>query len=572
MGDPDTHVLRLGDMLFDAKRNSLVDKTGKDVALRPQSVDLLKALVARSGTVVSKETLLAEVWGHIAVTDDSLTQCIADIRRGLADRDHKIIQTVPKKGYLLVAETTAAPPRNRWAIAAGLVAILIVALLGSWHFSRLPTDDGLRDQTLIAPKVTRSEPSIAVLPFESIENEERWTRLGRGLAAEIASELALNKWLYVAVPESLINVAFGPLPKGHLLDVRFALSGTIQVQGKEIRISAHLTDVSTREVLWSETWTEPQSDIFAVQDRIVAKIGASLASSYSGAVVQADLKRAKRKLTANLDAYEHYLIAFEMFHRFEPETFPDVISHLETALKIDPNFAGALVTLSVVQRVQADITVGETAQAWLKSSQESAYRAYAIDPNNPNVLWNVACAYALDDQLEIAGRTLRRAVDIAPNNADVLMIAAGYSGLVGITGPEPLEWARRALELNPLAPAWWYSDLGEAAFGAGDYDLAVESMKSASPSRSSTWLITALAEAHRGNLAEARKAGRIFRELAPNLTIEEFAGGTEADRPDQYRLFEGARILGLPVTEEDLKLANTPTTAVVPPLEQTHGD
>ena len=571
MGEPDTPVMRLGGMLFDAKRNSLVDETGKDIALRPQSLDLLKTLVARAGTVVSKETLLEEVWGHIAVTDDSLTQCIADIRRALADRDHKIIQTVPKKGYRLVAEKMGAPPRNRWAIAAGLVAIVVVALPGAWQFSRQPEDDGLRDQALIAPKVTRSEPSIAVLPFESIENQERWTRLGRGLAAEIASELALNKWLYVAVPESLINVAFGSLPKDHLLNVRFALSGTIQVQGKEIRISAHLTDISTHEVLWSETWTEPQSDIFAVQDRIVAKIGASLASSYSGTLVQADLKRAKRKLTAKLDAYEHYLIAFEMFHRFDPKTFPIVIKHLKAALETDPNFAGALVTLSVVQRVQADSTDGETAQAWLKSSQQSAYRAYAIDPNNPNVLWNVACAYALDGQLEIARKMLRRAVEIAPNNADVLMIAAGYSGLVGIAGPEPLKWARRALELNPLAPAWWYSDLGEAAFGAGDYDLAVESMKSASPSRSSTWLITALAEALRGDLVEAQKAGRKFRELAPNATIEGFVGGSEAERPDQHRIFEAARLMALPITKEDLKLANAPSTAL-PPFEQAHGD
>lgn len=558
MSDPGTHVLRLGETLFDAQRNSLVDKTGKDIALRPQSVGVLRALAAGSGTVVSKESLLAKVWGNVAVTDDSLTQCIADIRRALEDRDHKIIQTVPKKGYRLVAEPATAPSRTRWAIAAGLATILVAALLVAWNFSAMPADDVLRGQTLVAAEVTRSEPSIAVLPFESIENEERWTRLGRGLAADIASELALNEWLYVAVPESLINVAFGSLPEGHLLDVRLALGGTIQAQGEEIRISAHLTDVSTREVLWSETWTELQNDIFAVQDQIIAKIGASLASSYSGAVVQADLKRAKRKLTGNLNAYEHYLIAFEMFHRFEAETYPDAIRHLETALEIDPNFAGALVTLSVVQRVQAEIAEGETAQAWFEASQESAYRAYAIDPNNPNVLWNVACAYALDGQLEIAGKTLRRAVEIAPNNADVLMIAAGYSGIVGIAGPEPLAWARRARELNPLAPAWWYSDLGEAAFGAGEYDLAVESMKSAPPSRSSTWLITALAEAQRGNLAEARKAARRFRELAPNLTMEELAGGTEADRPDQYRLFEGARLLGLPVTEEDLELAKTP--------------
>lgn len=318
MRDASPAPLCLGDGLFNANGSLLADKSGRVIPLRPQSVEVLKALAAQEGAVVSKEDLLAQVWGNVAVTDDSLTQCIADIRRAIGDRDHRIVQTVPKKGYRLVADAPPSrPPRTRWALAAGLAAALPLALLGAWHVSRTAVDDVGQAQTMIASEVTRAEPSIAVLPFESIEGQDRWTRLGRGLAADIASELALNDWLYVTVPESLINVAFGSLPEGRQLDVRFALSGTIQAQGDEIRISAHLTDVSTRKVLWSGTWTEPQNDIFAVQDRIVSRIGASLASSYSGAVVQADLERAKRKLTGNLDAYEHYLIAFEIFHRFE---------------------------------------------------------------------------------------------------------------------------------------------------------------------------------------------------------------------------------------------------------------
>lgn len=551
-------VLRLGDARFDPGAGSLAGPDGRDIALRPQSLDVLRVLAARVGTVVGKDTLMAEVWGDVAVTDDSLTQCIADIRRALEDRDHRIVQTVPKKGYRLVAETP--PPRRgtHRAIAAVVLAVLAAVILGGWYLGQETVDEDSPIQALIAPQVTRSGPSIAVLPFESVEGEDRWTRLGRGLAADVASELALNDWLYVTVPESLINVAFGSLPAGHVLDVRFVLSGTIQAQGDEVRISTHLTDAETREVLWSETWTEPQDDIFAVQDRIVARIGASLASTYSGVVARSDLKRAKRKLTDDLDAYELYLIAFEEFHRFDPATFPDVIAHLETALELDPEFAGALVTLSVVQKSEADFAEGEAATAWFEAAQESAYRAYAFDPNNPNVLWNLAWSYALDGQMEVAAKTLRRAVEVAPNNADVLMISAGISGVVGLVGPEPLAWARRALDLNPLAPPWWYGDLGHAAFGAGDYDLAVESMRSAPPRDSGTWLITAAAEAYRGNLAEARQAAEKFRELAPNLTIEDYVGGTEAERPDGHRLFEGARLVGLPVTAEELEPAVTP--------------
>ena len=82
-------------------------------------------------------------------------------------------------------------------------------------------------------------------------------------------------------------------------------------------------------------------------------------------------------------------------------------------------------------------------------------------------------------------------------------------------------------------------------------------MKRAPKTSGTTWLIMALSEALRGNLDEAREAARKFRELAPHQTIEEFAGGTEVNRPDMRPMFEAARLLELPVTEEELRLANS---------------
>ncbi|MEV8467669.1 winged helix-turn-helix domain-containing protein [Fluviibacterium sp. DFM31] len=555
----------LGDMRFDPDRRVILGRDGQTVALRPQSLDVLSVLVAHAGELVSKDDLIAAVWKDLNVTDDSLAQCISDVRRAIGDDRRAILQTVPKKGYRLVASAertvSGAPARPLGRLMIGALAAIAILVLGIWQFRPAPIQSSPLFQTLVAPQVTRTEPSIAVLPFESIEDSARWTRLGRGLAADIASELALNEWLYVTVPESLMNVAFGAIPDGPTLDIQFALWGTIQAQGDEIRISAHLTDTATREIRWSESWTAPQEDIFAVQDRIVARIGASLASAYSGAIAQAGLRQARRKLTTNLDAYEHYLIGFEQLHRFKLEELPDTIAHLAKAVEFDPEFSGALVTLSVAQIIQSDHAEGEEARRLFDASQEAAYRAYAIDPNNPNVLWNLARAYALDGQLEIAAATLRRAVRTAPNNADVLIISAGYSSLAGIAGDEALSWARRALDLNPLAPAWWYTDLGTAAFGAGDYQLALDSMRRAPSGSNSRWLITALANVYLGNLPEAQRAAARFRELAPHLSIEQFLGGSEAERPDFRDSFAAARTLGLPITRDDLLVANGSASA-----------
>ena len=90
----------------------LKDAQDQDVFLRPQSALVLSVLARNLGQVVAKNDLIAEVWQHISVTDDSLTQCVADIRRAIGDKDRKIVKTLPKRGYMLEPTTqpALAPP------------------------------------------------------------------------------------------------------------------------------------------------------------------------------------------------------------------------------------------------------------------------------------------------------------------------------------------------------------------------------------------------------------------------------------------------------------------------------
>ena len=92
----------LGDFVFSRDTGELLDGSGHLVHLRRQSSEVLAYLVDRVGETVSKDELFESVWAKVVVTDDSLSQCIADIRKTLNDADHKIVQTLPKKGYRLV--------------------------------------------------------------------------------------------------------------------------------------------------------------------------------------------------------------------------------------------------------------------------------------------------------------------------------------------------------------------------------------------------------------------------------------------------------------------------------------
>ena len=101
---PAADLLRVRDVTLDLARQ--VVRIGSDeIRLRPQTFDVLTMLVREAGQVVSKQRLIEAVWGDVAVTDDSLVQCLVEIRRALG-KGHFAIRTVRGRGYLLDGEMT----------------------------------------------------------------------------------------------------------------------------------------------------------------------------------------------------------------------------------------------------------------------------------------------------------------------------------------------------------------------------------------------------------------------------------------------------------------------------------
>ncbi len=87
---------------------------GRDeIQLRPKSFDVLRYLVEHAGRLVSKEELIEAIWPDLYVTEDSVVQCIGDIRAALGDDAHRIVKTVPRRGYLFAAELSGKEPAER---------------------------------------------------------------------------------------------------------------------------------------------------------------------------------------------------------------------------------------------------------------------------------------------------------------------------------------------------------------------------------------------------------------------------------------------------------------------------
>ena len=165
---------------LDLGRGALLGPDGAEVPLRPKSLALLRLLVENPGRVVDRDAIMAAVWPDVIVGDESITQCIRDIRKALGDEAQQLLKTVPKRGYLLAAEVTPAEstaPTPR--VERRLAAILAADIVG---YSRLIEQD--EAGTLAAIKGLREQ---AIDPLLA-EHKGRIVKLmGDGAIVEFAS-------------------------------------------------------------------------------------------------------------------------------------------------------------------------------------------------------------------------------------------------------------------------------------------------------------------------------------------------------------------------------------------------
>ena len=160
-------LLRLNDRVVDLQRGSATDDAGHSTALRRQAAEVLKVLAAKPGEIVTKDDLMRAVWGNIAVSDDSLVQCVIEIRKALGDDKHQIIRTLPRRGYVLEAKAIgdgknatdmflAKHRRGAWiSLAAGLGVLVMAAAAPFWTVWEADAD----------------RPAIAVLPLANIKGD-----------------------------------------------------------------------------------------------------------------------------------------------------------------------------------------------------------------------------------------------------------------------------------------------------------------------------------------------------------------------------------------------------------------
>jgi TolB-like protein len=167
----------------------------------------------------------------------------------------------------IAAKPPEAKRRSRLALLAAGIAALIAVAAGAWHFL------GANHSALAAA------PSVAVLPFDNLGGDEQSSRLADGMTEDVITGLARYKDLLVIARNSTMTYKGKPVDVQQVvkdLNVRFVLTGSIQHQADQLRVTVQLIDAATGAQVWSESWDRPAQDLFAVQAEVADKVATTL--------------------------------------------------------------------------------------------------------------------------------------------------------------------------------------------------------------------------------------------------------------------------------------------------------
>ena len=288
-------LYRFDSFTLDLTRGCL-EVAGREVELRPKCFDVLLHLLENDNKLISKAALAAAVWPQAAVSDELLARCISDVRAAIADHEHTIIKTVPRRGYLFTADVTRHAHVGPGQQQSGPEVVT----------GHTPTEPSLTENSLA------ERPSIAVLAFTNMSGDPDQEYFSDGITEDIITGLSRFSELFVIARNSSFQYKGKSVDMrqvGRELGVRYVLEGSIRRAGDRVRISAQLIDAVTGAHRWAERYDRKLEDVFAVQDEVSRTIVAVLVAH----VNKAETERTLAKPPAAWQAYDHYLRAAHTF-------------------------------------------------------------------------------------------------------------------------------------------------------------------------------------------------------------------------------------------------------------------
>ncbi len=262
-----------------------------------------------------------------------------------------------------------------------IIVLLVLAIAGLIADRLIPessVDADVAAVDLAEVPLPANDRSIAVLPFADLSQNQDQQYFTDGLSEELLNLLAHVDELRVASRTSSFayrGSTLGIPAIAKTLNVGHILEGSVRKDGERIRITAQLIEAGSDRHLWSENFDREFVDIFAIQDEIANAIVQALTGKLGMAGEKAVTVEAA---TENLDAYEMYLIARELF--IKRDQLPESIRLFRKAVELDPNFARAWAGLAAVEAVARDYIFDDGIDHY-PLAKEAAQTAISLNPD-----------------------------------------------------------------------------------------------------------------------------------------------------------------------------------------------
>jgi TolB-like protein len=482
---------RVGDHVLDLRKFEL-RKDDCLVPAEPQVLSLLFHLIENRDRLVSKDELVATIWGGRAVSDSAISSRIKSARQVLGDdgEAQRLIRTVHGRGFRFVGDVTASEA----------------------EISSIPALDA-----------ADSKPSIAVLPFDCADPS--LSIISDGVPHDLIVGLSRLRSLTVIARGSSFRFRgwSGDFAQvGATLGVTYCLTGTVHAAGNRVAVAVELIDAATSSAIWGDFFEGNLDELHEVRENILAQVICTLELQ----IAHHEAERARLRNPEDLNAWSNYHLGLQHVFRFNQADNALGLEYFEQARARDPGFSQAHAGVSFARFQNAFMQYSDDIAEEVAEARRSAETAIELDEQDPTANLMLGRSLWLEDKLESSVPWLDRSIALSPNYAQAIYSRAFTHMLMSESGSGH-DKAKAALLRSPIDPLR-YAMLSCSGFNAAilgrESEGAMLVDRAAREPRAHVMIAAMAAICHvwAGNMPTARYWARDIRSRDPNLTSQVF--------------------------------------------------
>ncbi len=411
------------------------------------------------------------------------------------------------------------------------------------RFDQQPLVTQIHSREKEEPLELPDRPSVAVLPFQNLSQDDREIFLSDGITDDLTIALSKFRELFVISRNSAFQFELrsrSPRDIGRELGVRYLVEGGLMRRGNRLRVTIRLIEASSGQQIWGERFDHYFDEIFHVLDELAVAIAATLAQQ----IAAEERKRVMKAETEDLQAYSLVLRGQELLFLHEKRSNTMARKHYERAVEIDPGYSRAYAAMSRTLNYDWRYSWDENASRLLDRALDLAQQAVHLDNFDARGYSELGFVHLYKKQHDASIASYERALKLNPNDAD--MMAEMADALAHCGRPEDaVELLQRAMRLNPYYPDWYSWNLSGAYHQLREYEKAIETVKRMqNPAEGRRLLATCYAQLDR--MEEARAEAAEVMRVHPEFSLEHWAEVLPDKNPEDIEHFiEGLRKAGL---------------------------